>query len=561
MNNVISKIEIDSFRSISKVLINVANVNVFSGLNDVGKSNVLKALNLFFNQQTDFGTEINFNSDYSKVSLASVQRSSKRKQQIKIKIHFNAPPSFKSLQGKVIWVERVFDRLGARSESSSLDGEKQKALLTRLTNSIQYYYIPALKGPEVLQYILGEVGKRKLISETDITTLNNKVNANIVDLAKILTGSLIQTETKFELPVLVEDFWQKLNINTKYDEFDKLDGEINPSKKGRREALKDEFYQIPLQLRGEGIKSKYIPPLLQWIQDREPNRQYVWGIDEPENSLEFKKAQEVANLYFKIYSKKSQLFLTSHSLAFIFPDIVSDEISIYRCVRGKWGETLIELLESLFKKQDKLALAEEMGALEIQKEVIEEWRAKNLEIEELQKKVASFTKPVIFVEGEIDEIYFKKTLEVFNVTDYPAEIKWIGHKNTTGHVVFTGESSLSKAEQFLLANMPPYKTILFFDIDCRKKVTTTGNLTVYCPDQIAGAKYETGIEYLLSVPNGFNTTDPKYQVVKKKGDTISTFPNKSAIKDYVLGLTPGQQKSWLHKIYDILTEIGREKLS
>ncbi|MSR78939.1 MAG: DUF2813 domain-containing protein [Candidatus Taylorbacteria bacterium] len=336
MNHTIQKIEINSFRSIQRVLIYTGNVNVFSGLNDVGKSNVLKALNLFFNNGTDFGLRLNFNADYSKVSLASAQRSGKKKQQIKVKVYFNAPSSFKSLQGKELWIEKVFDRFGTPSEHSSLDGTKQKASLTRLLNSITYFYIPALKGPDVLQYILGEVGKRKLISENDITVLNEKINESIVGLANILTQSSIKTETKFELPVLVEDFWQKLNINTKYDEFKKLDTEINPSKKGSSEPLKEEFYQVPLQLRGEGVKSKYIPPLLEWIQEREQNHQYIWGIDEPENSLEFKKAQEIADLYFKSYSKKTQLFLTSHSLAFIFPGTSHDNVNVFRCIKGKF---------------------------------------------------------------------------------------------------------------------------------------------------------------------------------------------------------------------------------
>lgn len=560
MNNIISKIEIDSFRSISRVVIDAENINVFSGLNDVGKSNVLKALNLFFNGETDFGMKLNFNSDYSKVSLASVQRSSKKKQQIRIKVHLNPPSSFKSLQEKELWVERVFDRLGEKNESSSLDGTKQKAFLTRLINNIQYYYIPALKGPDVLQYILGEVGKRKLISETDIADLNRKLNQNIVDLANILTDSLIKTETKFELPVLVEDFWQKLNINTKYDEFKKLDDEINPSKKGHREPLKDEFYQIPLQTRGEGIKSKYIPPLLQWIQGREPNRPYVWGIDEPENSLEFKKAQEIADLYFNSYSKKTQLFLTSHSLAFIFPNSPASTINMFRCVRGKWGETKIELLENLFKKEEKYNLAEEIGALEIQKEAIEEWRTKDQQIEELHKKVEMLTKPVIFVEGEIDEDYFKKALEIFNTTNYPAEIRWIGYNDKTGSPRFTGKDNLNKAEQFFIANMPTHKIILFYDIDCKKPIKTTQNLTVYCPDTVPNAKYKSGVEHLLVVPDDFNTTSSEYQETKQEGDKTVTFPNKTAIKNHVFALSKDKQKKWLKKIHDILVKIKKDYL-
>lgn len=556
MNNIVTKIEIDSFRSIRKEIIYVNNINVFSGLNDVGKSNILKALNLFFNGQTDFDVMFNFASDYSKVSQASAQKSAKKKQQVKIKIYFKAPQSFKTLMGKEeLWVEKVFDRGNIKNEYSSLDGKKEKSMLTRLVNSVQYFYIPALKGQDVLHYILGEVGKRKLISEEDIFELNKKVNDSIVNLAKILLHSTIKTETKFELPVLVEDFWQKLNINTTYDEFEKLDKEINPSKKGNTDPLKKEFYQIPLQSRGEGVKSKHIPPLLQWIQERETKRHYIWGVDEPENSLEFKKAQEIADLYFNNYKKDAQLFLTSHSLAFIFPDSDPD-ISVFRCVKGHFGETEIELLQNLFKEYDKLNLAEEIGALEIQKEVYREWKLKDEQIKDLKNKIHALTEPVIFVEGEIDKDYLDETLEVFGMTKYPAKIRCIGYKDNNGNAQFSGKNNLEKAEKYLIANQPHHKIILFYDVDCEKKMKTERNLIVYCPTKIAEAKYQTGIEHLLNLPDDFNKSN--FETIKEGADKKFTTVDKQKVKKHILGLPEEQKKHYLKNIKEILDSLESE---
>ncbi len=550
MNNLITKIEIDSFRSIRHEQINTGNINIFSGLNDVGKSNVLKALNLFFKGQTDFETDYNFENDYSKISLAAAQRSNKKKQQVKIKVYFTAPISFKSLNSEEVWVERVFDRYGRVTENYSHDDAKKKASITRLINNFQYYYIPALKGLEVLRFILGEVGRSQLISDQDIVNLNDQVNNNVKDLVEILSESAIKNETRFELPVLVRDFWEKLNINTAYDQFSELDTQINPSKKGRRDVLKKEFFQIPLLLRGDGIKSKFIPPLLQWIQKHDPKKFYVWGIDEPENSLEFKKAQEVADLYFSTYAKNSQLFLTSHSLAFIFNK--NTNISILRCYKSILGETKFENFQSLFKNECKIGLADEIGALEIQKELIEEWRIKEQQIEKLYKEITLLKKPVIFVEGGFDEFYLKKTLEVFDVTDYPAEIKSIG-QNINGQSEFNGKGQLKKAEQFLKINNPRYKVILFYDIDCGEKVKTIENLIIYCPNKINDAKYHTGIEHLLTVPDTFDIS--KYQITKKEGDKTISSPNKKGIKDYVLALNKKEQKQWLSEIHDILNVI------
>ena len=62
----IKSIHIKNFRSIVDKKIELSNFNCFVGKNDSGKSNVLKALNLFFNNKTDFGTEFDFESDYSR---------------------------------------------------------------------------------------------------------------------------------------------------------------------------------------------------------------------------------------------------------------------------------------------------------------------------------------------------------------------------------------------------------------------------------------------------------------------------------------------------------------
>ena len=48
MSNVIKKIHIKNFRSIVDETIDCSELNLFVGKNDVGKSNILKALDLFF---------------------------------------------------------------------------------------------------------------------------------------------------------------------------------------------------------------------------------------------------------------------------------------------------------------------------------------------------------------------------------------------------------------------------------------------------------------------------------------------------------------------------------
>lgn len=72
--DIISKIEIKHFRSFDggkdqeKVRIeDLGDFNVFSGANDSGKSNVLRVLNLFFNNEISPGVKFDRERDFSKI--------------------------------------------------------------------------------------------------------------------------------------------------------------------------------------------------------------------------------------------------------------------------------------------------------------------------------------------------------------------------------------------------------------------------------------------------------------------------------------------------------------
>ena len=68
----ISQIEIDHFRSLrDEKIAALADFTAFAGPNNSGKSNILRALNAFFNDQTDAGSAVNFPQDYYRHDLRS----------------------------------------------------------------------------------------------------------------------------------------------------------------------------------------------------------------------------------------------------------------------------------------------------------------------------------------------------------------------------------------------------------------------------------------------------------------------------------------------------------
>ena len=88
---VLKRIHIKNFRSISDATIDLDDFNFFVGKNDSGKSNVLKAVNLFFNDKTDYDTPFNFSKDYSKFDKRSIHQA----KEITISLDIQMPSTFK----------------------------------------------------------------------------------------------------------------------------------------------------------------------------------------------------------------------------------------------------------------------------------------------------------------------------------------------------------------------------------------------------------------------------------------------------------------------------------
>lgn len=86
-----------------------------------------------------------------------------------------------------------------------------------------------------------------------------------------------------------------------------------PGKSGRFTESGEE--KLPLNYRGDGIRSRFLPSLLYYISTHS-NYEYIWGFEEPENSMEQIFATELARAISEIYCRNAQVFITTHSPAF-----------------------------------------------------------------------------------------------------------------------------------------------------------------------------------------------------------------------------------------------------
>jgi predicted ATP-dependent endonuclease of OLD family len=399
--HIIDQVEIRYFRSIYNLKLNKLNsINVFSGLNDAGKSNILKALNLFFNGQTERGQELDFYRDFNKQRLEEVRRESvKGRQFIQIKVTFlRGEKSPNTLPNKFTVAKTWYRNSSIPVQTDNLDsnlGSRAKRSLSLFLSSLQYEYIPAIKDKDLFGQLLRSLSKA--LFDYEASKGDDVLNRKLSDLNEDITRLVSQLNTEFQtatgiqssvtLPRDLHTLYTSLLINTTYDK-----------------------HSVPIDLRGDGIKVRYIPSILNYIATLS-NKQFIWGFEEPENSLEYGMCAKMADDFKSIYSKKSQLFITTHSPAFIA--LKGDSAALYRISKHGFQTVALRIdsNDQRAYQQKYESLATELGITQILGEQHKFYEMKiealTREIEELNRlrdAIRESEKPILLTEGKTDKI-------------------------------------------------------------------------------------------------------------------------------------------------------------
>ena len=142
----IASIRIKNFRSIRNETITAKDFNIFVGLNDAGKSNVLKALNLFFTGETDYGKKFSFENDFSYL----FPKTSHSTKEIRITIKFEIPDTYTD-SGEYTWT-KVW-RTGSYFEESIVES-------TDVRDTILSFEPKSLKKKRILELLKGTDDKK-----------------------------------------------------------------------------------------------------------------------------------------------------------------------------------------------------------------------------------------------------------------------------------------------------------------------------------------------------------------------------------------------------------------
>lgn len=393
----IETIRIKNFRSLRDVTVGAQALTVFVGCNDEGKSNLLRALDLFFNGDRRDGYELNWAKDF-----CAIARTPKNKaEQIEIALTFKLPPSF-NVGEEVMW-RRTWRQSGLHFEEIRLASGKElprRSKTDTYLKSIRYDYVPAIKGPEYFQRLLASVHDM----------LDATVRKDIRTAAASFTTE-IRKHTKGILADLEEQLGLKSDIELPSDLRQLFsDLEFRSEAGGHRVALSQ---------RGDGVKVRHIPVILRWLAEQanhlsapgKPRVVTIWGYEEPENNLETRKCFELADFFLES-STSIQTFLTTHSPVFysVFTDSTSPGVGIVEVQLTPDSGTKLTP-RSAGIPSDVNALHSSIGFLDLLEPHVLEWKRR---VDQLEARVAEgldLKNPTVFVEGPSDKAILRAVLK------------------------------------------------------------------------------------------------------------------------------------------------------
>lgn len=438
----ITKIIIRDFRSISAGALDLPSGFLpIVGANNSGKSNILRALNLFFNDEVEPGRPLNIYEDFHNPSR-------KKKKKVSITLEFQLPDIFNfqrtirnsldDLLGRQFTIEKNWSipespiEKGARLEIRYQKGGDD----LRLANPDDEYHIRQFLSLIRFRYMPNHIHPSEILLKEQ-----NSIQTEL--LAKLRRSKKVTSEMQEsifnELGLLSKDFIQPIakEIQTAVKDIENIDlstptnmGELLFSFAPRLKVSGGETFKALLH--GSGVQSFLTLLILRYLDSRFSTRfgwhqATIWAIEEPESflhkELEHKVAEILSNTG-KVDSFRFQIFCTTHSDVFVRH---SSEGVLCSLKNGKTD----------FEIKDSRNLAGEAARLGISPYV--------------PPIIYGAPKPLLIVEGPSDKMLIEYAYASLNIA-CPWEIQDIPT------ITSDALSGVKGMESYLLSNKDPVKS-------------------------------------------------------------------------------------------------------
>lgn len=498
-------ITIKNFRSLQAQTISTEEITTFVGNNDAGKSNILRALNLFFNGETDHKTPLNFNADFNLNAKVYKQRA----REITIELGLKLPRSYRrdNYPDTIYW-KKVWRESGEHKESEEIKYctiknnkflNKQdfpaRSKITSLAHNINYIYIPAIKDRNFFVELQGKI--------YDV-------------LSQSAEGGLHSSAQSFENQIK-DEFTELLkSIDETFDNNNSIS--LPQNLRSIFENLEFKSNKIPLIRRGDGIKIRHIPAMLRFIGEKSSSKHktlitpQIWGFEEPENNVEFSSCFNLNDQFIDAANNNIQIILTTHSPAIYN---ISNKVKDYNNLKAaryhvsKSEETNSTELcviddQNLHYKIGFMPLISPIISEYEEKWLIEKIKQESI-IQSLNDALSIHKKHRIFIEGKSDRAILKRAINYYQ----PDLINLI-HFDIEGNN--SASSATDKAQAFYLIQKhnkhdSKLKAVLILDndskgIECRDSIQKSLGTNYGCILKIKLLKKNRQLTNLIQ--KGFN---------------------------------------------------------
>jgi len=406
---IVKSIRIKYFRSIlsttrgNVVSLNLDHINVFVGQNDAGKSNIIRALNLFFNNECEIGEKFNFDRDFS------IQKRGIKGEVSRVEIELTiSPPLKQNLKnnGEIVWKKTWYPYSNFPKEEFRYVNGKQfpdsgKSGIYKWLKKIKFRYVPAIKSKEYFNKLMFDLYE---LFENDTNALEKSFNDQIKSKTSNITKELSERLNISSVLQFKGSFRELFNML----EFGSEDG------------------TIMLNSRGDGIKIGHIPIVLQNMaelelirkKNRDPFASTIIAFEEPENNLEFKHEKNLADTFLKYanrihyrdekehYNDEGiQIFITTHSPVFYTLNEKNNVNCFYVSKKEDNGSEIKPIPKDTKGKEE---IEREMD-LEPLVKLSSSWKKMNElsekiseEYKKIKQEYSEHLKPVLITEGKTD---------------------------------------------------------------------------------------------------------------------------------------------------------------
>ena len=362
----LTKIEIQNYKSLKEITIEFGEFTVFIGKNDVGKSNLLKVLDLFFNSTES----IDFNEmSYGGSSSSSFQWQTKK---IDNRIFYNQIPNTIEIIGyfklddnevmKIFPDEKItIQNIHYQRDDIGIEAIISSRIYSPENDENIKFEIEYIKIGEI--YLLLKSGKdRGLVNRGggvyNYNGMSDQLFRKLLEkLSKDFTfipaiRYLKKEKRNSNIPTFegsgVPSYYFKLEKDTSIngeDIFDKISQKVNnqfpkyhkaTSKEDGRDNVEVYFGKFPSSSVGDGIKQFFLHIYNLYLSGNK-----IFAIEEPEIHLHPGRQKEIFR-FLKEKSKESQIIITTHSPIFVSKDDVKTYLV---SMDESTNETKVKLIE------------------------------------------------------------------------------------------------------------------------------------------------------------------------------------------------------------------------